>query len=81
MSKKSLIVLSICLVMAAGIAVYVWANGCCEDPYDLCNPSVEKDGQTECDYEFNVDLEKDCVTGSTVKVHYKKTGGGPRSIG
>ena len=76
MTKKSLMVLSICLVLSAGIAVYVWATGCCEGQAKLCNGWAAKDGQTGCDYEFNVQLDRSCVTGATVKVFYQKASGG-----
>ncbi len=77
MSKKVLILLSICLVAVVGIALYVWADGCCSGDAKLCNGWDVKDGETECDYEFNVQLDRDCVTGSTVRVYYEKAGGGP----
>jgi len=74
MSKKSLIVLSICLLLGAGIVAYVWANGCCDgDP--LCHGRNGKIGGTECDYEFEVDLDVDCIKTTTVRLVLTTVGG------
>ena len=70
MSKKSLILLSICLVMAAGIAVYVLADGCCPtDP--LCHGCAAK-LPGGCDYAFTVQLDVDCVESASVALHLEK---------
>ncbi|MBN2208474.1 MAG: hypothetical protein JW759_04185 [Candidatus Coatesbacteria bacterium] len=76
MSRKSLLALCVCLMIGAGVAAYVWATGCCDGLAKLCNGSAAKEGGTECDYEFNVDLDRGCVTGATVRVYYQKDSGG-----
>ncbi len=53
---------------------YVWADGCC--PTDrLCHGSNGKVGGTECDYEFEVDLDADCVETTTVRLVLTVVGG------
>ncbi|HUT02751.1 MAG TPA: hypothetical protein VM163_02535 [bacterium] len=52
MSKRSLIVLSICLVVGAGIALYVWADNCCSGDA-LCNGGVVA-GVNSCVFTFSV---------------------------
>ena len=56
MSKKSLIALSICLVMAAGIALYVWADTCCSGDA-LCDG--QRTGEIDtCNFHFSVYHDK-----------------------
>ena len=72
MTRKSLIVLSLCLLLGAGIAVYVWASGCCPDD-NLCNGTVT--GLGECEFLFNVDHDRDNGGGShEVHLKIKKSG-------
>ena len=52
MSKKLLTVLSICLVIGLGVALYVWADSCCS-PDALCNGSVTAMVDT-CRFRFSV---------------------------
>jgi len=69
MSKKSLIVLSVCLLLGAGIAVGVWASCCPAAP--ICNGTAEKIVSEDCDYQFTVDLNSDCMEGTIVELHIK----------
>lgn len=74
MTKKSLIVLSVCLAIGAGIAVYVWASGCCPDDDNLCHGGVISVG--DCEFLFTVDHDRDGGGGShEVHLFLKKTGG------
>ena len=75
MSKRLLTVLSICFVVAAGIALYVWAD-CCTGVPVLCDPLASKVGESDCDYQFDVHLDSQCVTTATVKLYYHETPGG-----
>jgi len=71
MSKKSLIVLSICLVLGASIALYVWANGCCEgDP--LCYGDVVHRG--DCNFYFTVDHDREEGDQHQVRIVIQKEG-------
>jgi len=75
MSKRLLTVLSICFVVAAGIALYVWASGCCSgDP--LCNGSATKVVGEGCYYDFEVYLDRDCVDTTTVRLKIREHGTG-----
>jgi len=71
MSKKSLIVLSICLVMAAGIAVFVWANGCC-DGDALCHGDDVHRG--DCNFYFTVDHDRQEGDQHEVRIVIQKQG-------
>ena len=73
MSKKSLVLLSICLLIGAGVGLKLWADGCCQtDP--LCHGAARKVMGTNCDYEFTVDLDSQYVEGTTVKLFLSKSG-------
>ncbi|MBN1593681.1 MAG: hypothetical protein JW941_10610 [Candidatus Coatesbacteria bacterium] len=74
MSKKSLIVLSASLLIVAGIAVYVFANGCCGEGEDaLCSGSVSSLG--DCNFYFSVYHDRDSGGGThTVDLLIKKDG-------
>ena len=61
MSKRLLTVLSICFVAAAGIALYVWASGCCSGDA-LCNGGAL--GTVGCTYQFTVDHDRDSGGGT-----------------
>jgi len=74
MTKKALIVLAICLVMAAGIVAYVWANGCCEED-NLCKGGHSALG--DCDFLFTVDHDRETGGGSHEVTLYIKKFGGP----
>jgi len=76
MSRKHLLVLCLCLVIGAGIAVYVWATGCCPEGHVLCDAFASKVGDTGCDYTFGVNLARDCAGSATVKLWYHETPGG-----
>ena len=75
MNKTLLTVLSICFVVAAGIALYVWAD-CCTGPDVLCDKEVTKVGESDCDYQFDVHLDSTCATTATVKLYIHETPGG-----
>ena len=70
MNKRLLTVLSICLVIGAGIALYVWASGCCPTG-PLCNGGAAK-LPSGCDYAFTVQLDVDCVESASVVLHLRK---------
>lgn len=74
MNKRCLIVLSICLAVATGIGLAVWANACCTGDA-LCNGSHWKVYGEGCDYVFEVNLDRDCVGTSTVALKLTKEGG------
>jgi len=80
MSKKSLIVLSVCLVIAAGIVAYVWASGCCGgDPGEtpcICNGARFHIADT-CRWHFTVDHSRECGMGHDVYVYMKGQNGDP----
>ena len=56
MSKKLLIVLSICFVIGLGIALYVSADTCCSGDA-LCNGGVVA-GVNSCEFYFTVDHDR-----------------------
>ena len=73
MTKKSLIALSICLVLGAGIAAYVWATVCCGGEGALCHGGTQKVPETDCDYYFHVDHDLPSYgEGHTVWVYIKQ---------
>ena len=72
MTRKSLIALSICLVMAAGIAATVWAFSCCDNRC-LCNGGKVRVPDS-CMFVFFVDHDKDCGTGHDVFLYLKEWG-------
>ena len=78
MSKKSLIVLSICMLLGAGIVAYVWASGCCGgdpgEPPCICHGSDQQVGSS-CDWTFSVDHSRECGTDHDVYVHVSADGG------
>ncbi len=76
MSKKSLIVLSVCLVIAAGIVAYVWASGCCGEDHCICNGNALQAVET-CDWHFTVDHSRECGMGHDVYVYMKGQNGDP----
>jgi len=71
MTMKSLIVLSVCLVLGAGIAGTIWA--CCSGDA-LCNGSAWKVYGEGCNYVFQVNLNRDCVDMTTVALKLTKVG-------
>jgi len=72
-SKRALIVLAICLVLGGGFVAYVWATGCCGAAGELCHGDTEKVDETDCDYYFNVDHDRDTFgEGHTVWVYIKQ---------
>jgi len=71
MNKRSLVVLSICLVLGAGVVGYVWANGCC-DGDALCNGDVVHQGS--CNFYFTVDHDNIDPMHAGVKVYVQKDG-------
>ena len=77
MSKRLLTVLSICFVVAAGIALYVWASGCCDD--DACaNGNMCHGGATQlnaCNWQFHVDYVYDEYSGQAVYFYIRTDGG------
>ena len=77
MSKKSLIVLSICLVMLAGVVAYVWANGCCTGDA-LCHGSVVA-GVNSCEFYFTVDHHRQEGDQHSVKLWIQSRGTQRRS--
>jgi len=77
MNKRSLIVLSLCLVIGAGFAVYVWASGCCggePGPPCVCNGECFQVVDT-CLFDFDVDHSRDCGIGHDVYLYIKAQGG------
>ena len=74
MTNRLLTVLSICFVIGLGVALYVWADSCCSGDA-LCNGSCGKIGGTECDYEFEVDLNAECLETTTVRLVLTVVGG------
>lgn len=72
MTKNSLIVLSACLLIGAGIAGTVWAYCCCTNSC-LCNDGVVQIVDT-CWFKFDVDHDKDCGTGHNVYLYLKENG-------
>jgi len=73
MTKKCLIVLSVCLVIGAGFAAYVWATGCCPGD-NLCNGGVTRVLGQSCRYHFQVYHDRD-TGGGTHQVYLYILGG------
>ena len=75
MTKKSLIVLSLCLLLGAGFAVYVWANGCCSDESTLCDGGAVRVPETDCDWAFYVHHDRDSWdSGHQIYVYIQEEG-------
>ena len=66
--------LSICLVMAAGIVAYVWASDCCGGDSGkkpcICHGNALQAVET-CDWHFTVDHSGDCGMGHDVYLYMK----------
>ncbi|MCD6326713.1 hypothetical protein J7M28_04055 [bacterium] len=78
MTRKSLVIMSICLLLGAGFAAYVWASACCGEVEGcLCNGWCSCNDEEDCEYDFNVYLDSTKVTGTSVRVYYEKEAGGP----
>ncbi|MBN2209072.1 MAG: hypothetical protein JW759_07230 [Candidatus Coatesbacteria bacterium] len=71
MTKKCLIVLSVCMLIGAGIAVYAWASCCSGDA--LCNGGVINIADT-CNFYFTVQHNRQDGDQQSVKVWVQKDG-------
>ena len=72
MNNRSLVVLSICLVIGAGIAAGVWAYVCC-DEVCLCNGGRVQVPDS-CLFRFQVDHDRECGTGHDVYLYLRAQG-------
>jgi len=77
MNKRSLVVLSICLVLGAGVVGYVWANGCCHSD-NLCHGKVL--GKIGCRFYFTVEHDRQEEDQHAVKIWIEKDGD-PTAVG
>jgi len=77
MSRKSLLVLSACLMIGAGVGVYVWADCCNGVP--MCHGGVVN-LINSCDFYFTVDHQRQDGDQHQVKIWIQKDGD-PTAIG